>query len=91
MQKQIEKIYSRPARPGMVGDGFRVFNYFPNAELTQQRVSPFLMMDFNAEYDFGASDHIRGVDGCAFLSRASISCNHATSTWSCRSHGRFIR
>lgn len=62
MQKQIEKIYSRPARPGMVGDGFRVFNYFPNAELTQHRVSPFLMMDFNAEYDFGPSDHIRGVD-----------------------------
>jgi len=62
MQRLIEKIYSRPARPGMVGDGFRVFNYFPNAELTQKRVSPFLMMDFNAEYDFGPSDHIRGVD-----------------------------
>ncbi|MGN6396060.1 MAG: pirin family protein [Mucilaginibacter sp.] len=62
MQKQIEKIYSRPTRPGMVGDGFRVFNYFPNAELTQKRVSPFLMLDFNAEYDFGPSDHIRGVD-----------------------------
>ena len=46
----------------MVGDGFRVFNYFPNAELTQQRVSPFLMMDFNAEYDFGPSDHLLGVD-----------------------------
>lgn len=51
MEKQIEKIYSRPARPGMVGDGFRVYNYFPNAELTQKRVSPFLMLDFNAEYD----------------------------------------
>jgi redox-sensitive bicupin YhaK (pirin superfamily) len=62
MEKLIEKIYSRPSRPGMVGDGFRVFNYFPNAELTQKRVSPFLMLDFNAEYDFGPSDHIRGVD-----------------------------
>jgi len=62
MKKKIEKIYSRPARPGMVGDGFRVFNYFPNAEITQQRVSPFLMMDFNAEYDFGPSEHLRGVD-----------------------------
>jgi redox-sensitive bicupin YhaK (pirin superfamily) len=62
MKKLIEKIYSRPVRPGMVGDGFRVFNYFPNAELTQQRVSPFLLMDFNAEYDFGPSDHLRGVD-----------------------------
>jgi quercetin 2,3-dioxygenase len=62
MEKQIEKIYSRPARPGMVGDGFRVFNYFPNDDITQQRVSPFLLMDFNAEYDFGPSDHLRGVD-----------------------------
>jgi len=62
MEKQIEKIYNRPGRPGMVGDGFRVFNYFPNAEITQQRVSPFLLMDFNVEYDFGPSDHIRGVD-----------------------------
>jgi quercetin 2,3-dioxygenase len=62
MQKSIEKIYNRPLRPGMVGDGFRVFNYFPNNGLSQQRVSPFLMMDFNAEYDFGPSDHLRGVD-----------------------------
>jgi redox-sensitive bicupin YhaK (pirin superfamily) len=62
MDKPIEQIYQRPARPGMVGDGFRVFNYFPNGGISQQRVSPFLMMDFNAEYDFGASDHIRGVD-----------------------------
>jgi redox-sensitive bicupin YhaK (pirin superfamily) len=62
MKKQIEKIYRRPLRPGMVGDGFRVFNYFPNNGLSQQRVSPFLLMDFNAEYDFGPSDHLRGVD-----------------------------
>jgi len=62
MEKKIEKIYSRPVRPGMVGDGFRVFNYFPNNGLSQQRVSPFLMMDFNAEFDFGPSDHLRGVD-----------------------------
>ena len=62
MKKSIEKIYNRPLRPGMVGDGFRVFNYFPNNGLSQQRVSPFLLMDFNAEYDFGPSDHLRGVD-----------------------------
>jgi len=46
MKKQIEKIYSRPARPGMVGDGFRVFNYFPNGQITQQRVSPFFADGF---------------------------------------------
>jgi redox-sensitive bicupin YhaK (pirin superfamily) len=62
MKKTIEKITTRPARPGMVGDGFRVYNYIPGANIPQQRISPFLMLDFNAEYDFGPSDHIRGVD-----------------------------
>jgi redox-sensitive bicupin YhaK (pirin superfamily) len=46
----------------MVGDGFRVFNYIPGAGIPQRRISPFLMLDFNAAYDFGPSDHIRGVD-----------------------------
>lgn len=62
MNKQIEKLVKKPERPGMVGDGFRVFNYIPRSGITQQRISPFLMLDFNAAYDFGASDHIRGVD-----------------------------
>ncbi len=62
MKKQIEKLVMKPERPGMVGDGFRVFNYIPRSGITQQRISPFLMLDFNAAYDFGASDHIRGVD-----------------------------
>lgn len=62
MNKQIEKIVTRPAQPGMVGDGFRVFNYIPGAGILQRRISPFLMLDFNAEYDFGPSEKIRGVD-----------------------------
>src|SRR3984893_12399666 len=62
MKKSIERIIPRPARPGMVGDGFRVFNYIPGANIPQRRISPFLMLDFNAEYDFGLSDHVRGVD-----------------------------
>lgn len=62
MKKKIERIVSKPARPGMVGDGFRVFNYIPGGGIAQQRISPFLMLDFNAAFDFGKSDHIRGVD-----------------------------
>jgi quercetin 2,3-dioxygenase len=62
MKKAIEKIVPKPARPGMVGDGFRVYNYIPGANIPQQRISPFLMLDFNAEYDFGPSNHLRGVD-----------------------------
>lgn len=62
MKKSIEKIIQRPVRPGMVGDGFRVFNYIPRGGVSQQRISPFLMLDFNAEYDFGPTDDLRGVD-----------------------------
>ena len=62
MKKSIERIFPRPARPGMVGDGFRVYHLIPGPGISQQRISPFLMLDFNAEYDFGPSDHIRGVD-----------------------------
>lgn len=46
----------------MVGDGFRVFNYIPGNGVAQQRISPFLMLDFNAAFDFGPSNHLRGVD-----------------------------
>ncbi len=60
--KTIEKIMTKPARPGMVGDGFRVFNYIPRGGVSQDRISPFLLLDFNAEHDFPPSDHLRGVD-----------------------------
>jgi quercetin 2,3-dioxygenase len=61
-KKKIEKIIPRPSAPGMVGDGFRVFNYIPGANVPQQRISPFLMLDFAAEVDFPPSEHLRGVD-----------------------------
>lgn len=61
MKKQIERVIPKPARPGMVGDGFRVYNFIPSTVL-QRRISPFLMLDFGAEFNFGPSDHVRGVD-----------------------------
>ncbi|MEP6949505.1 MAG: pirin family protein [Ginsengibacter sp.] len=60
--KQIEKIFPRPVNPGMVGDGFRVYNYFPNGYQLRSKLSPFLMLDFNPAFDFGPSNHPRGVD-----------------------------
>ncbi|MBS1729698.1 MAG: pirin family protein [Bacteroidetes bacterium] len=62
MKKSIERIIQKPAMPGMVGDGFRVYNFIPRANITQKRMSPFLMLDFNAAYDFGPSETLRGVD-----------------------------
>jgi len=61
MTKQIESIIPRPARPNMVGDGFRVFNLIPGG-VGQQRISPFLMLDFAAEHNFSPSRKERGVD-----------------------------
>ena len=65
MNKKIERVIPQPAAPGMVGDGFRVYNYIPGhgggGTISQQRISPFLMLDFNAEINFGPSDHVRGV------------------------------
>src|SRR5580704_15532913 len=59
--KSIEKIFSQPPAPGMVGDGFRVYNYIPGAGIPQHRIAPFLLLDFNAEIDFSPSDRVRGV------------------------------
>jgi len=67
MKRTIERIIPQPAAPGMVGDGFRVYNYIPgggglpDSEIPQERISPFLMLDFNAEIDFGPSAKVRGV------------------------------
>jgi len=67
MKRVIENIIPQPAAPGMVGDGFRVYNYIPGggglpgSEIPQERISPFLMLDFNAEIDFGPSTRVRGV------------------------------
>ncbi len=60
--KQIEKIFHRPVSPGMVGDGFRVYNYFPSGYKLREKLSPFLMLDFNPAFDFGASNRPKGVD-----------------------------
>jgi redox-sensitive bicupin YhaK (pirin superfamily) len=62
MKKAIERIVPRPATPGMVGDGFRVYNMIPGAGISQRRIDPFLMMDFNPAYDFGPSEVEKGVD-----------------------------
>lgn len=62
MKKTIIASLPRPDQYNMVGDGFRVYNYFPSGYAIRDRVSPFLMLDFNPAHDFGASSHQRGVD-----------------------------
>jgi quercetin 2,3-dioxygenase len=62
MKKEIKKIFPRPSNYHMVGDGFRVYNYFPSGLPIRDHVDPFLMLDFNPAYDFGSSATPRGVD-----------------------------
>lgn len=62
MKKTIERIIPRPANPGMVGDGFRVYHFIPGPDISQRRITPFLMLDFNAEYNFPPSEKQKGVD-----------------------------
>ena len=58
--KNIEKVIAPPPAH-MVGDGFRVHNFFPSEMIGNKRMSPFYMLDYNALIDFAPSDHPRGV------------------------------
>ena len=60
-QRSIEAIIAPPP-PHMVGDGFRVHNFFPNNRLIdKRRMSPFFMLDYGSKIDFSPSDEPRGV------------------------------
>ncbi|TVX99735.1 pirin family protein [Cohnella terricola] len=56
----IEGIF-RGAPVHMVGDGFRVSNYFPSGQDFGARFSPFILMDYNAPYVFPPSESVKGV------------------------------
>ena len=59
--KLIEKILPPPP-PHMVGDGFRVHNFFPSGyNIGKSRMSPFFMMDINSKVDFSPRETPRGV------------------------------
>lgn len=59
--KIIQQILPPPA-PHMVGDGFRVHNFFPNGyNMGMHRMSPFFMMDYNSKVEFPPKEEPRGV------------------------------
>ncbi len=62
MLKKLERIIPPPP-PHMVGDGFRVHNFFPSSGIqNKQRMSPFFMLDYASPYNFLPSEKQRGVD-----------------------------
>ena len=59
--KTIEAILPPPP-PHMVGDGFRVHNFFPNNRtIDKKRMSPFFLLDYNSKIEFSPTEHPRGV------------------------------
>ncbi|WP_239615614.1 pirin family protein [Cohnella mopanensis] len=58
--RKIEGTYTG-APFHMVGDGFRVSNYFPSGTDFGERFSPFILMDYNAPYTFPPSASVKGV------------------------------
>ncbi|MBK9074715.1 MAG: pirin family protein [Flavobacteriales bacterium] len=60
-KRSVEAVLAPPATH-MVGDGFRVSNFFPQGySMSQQRLSPFFLLDYNSPIDFGPREHPRGV------------------------------
>ncbi|MCF8245957.1 MAG: pirin family protein [Saprospiraceae bacterium] len=59
--KSIQQVLASPA-PHMVGDGFRVHNFFPSGyEMGMLRMSPFFLLDYGSKIDFPPTDTPRGV------------------------------
>ncbi|MEA5457453.1 pirin family protein [Arcicella sp. LKC2W] len=59
--KKVESVLT-PREPHFVGDGFRVHNFIPSVRgLDMQRMSPFIMMDYNSKFYFPPSKEPKGV------------------------------
>ncbi len=59
--KNVEAVIP-PNKPHFVGDGFRVHGFIPGKHpLSMKRMSPFLLLDYNAKVNFPPSDTPRGV------------------------------
>jgi redox-sensitive bicupin YhaK (pirin superfamily) len=59
--KSIEAVLAPPPAH-MVGDGFRVHNFFPNSRsIDKKRMSPFFLMDYNSKVEFSPRENPRGV------------------------------
>lgn len=60
-EKEVQQVLPPPPAH-MVGDGFRVHNFFPNGyDMRPDRMSPFYLLDYNARIDFTPREEPRGV------------------------------
>lgn len=60
MTKEVEGVYWS-STVNMVGDGFRVINYFPNGNRLGKKISPFILLDYHPPYYYPPTQNKRGV------------------------------
>ena len=62
MKTRKVELVASPREPHFVGDGFRVHNFIPSGyRMDMQRMSPFIMLDYNSKYYFEPSEIPKGV------------------------------
>lgn len=62
MKTRTVELVASPPQPHWVGDGFRVHNFIPSGyHLEMERMTPFILLDYNAPYEFMPSDKPQGV------------------------------
>ncbi len=62
MKKRTIEVVVPPREPHYVGDGFRVHNFIPGAyRLNMERMTPFIMLDYNSKFYFPPSEVPKGV------------------------------
>jgi redox-sensitive bicupin YhaK (pirin superfamily) len=59
--KKVQQVLA-PVPPHMVGDGFRVHNFFPSGyHMDKRRMSPFFLLDYVSLMEFTPRERPRGV------------------------------
>lgn len=62
MKTRTVELVAAPREPHFVGDGFRVHNFIPSGyRMDMQRMNPFILLDYNATYNFPPSPKPKGV------------------------------
>ena len=62
MKTKTVELVASPRAPHFVGDGFRVHNFIPSGfRLDMQRMTPFILLDYNSTYNFPPSIKPKGV------------------------------
>lgn len=62
MKTRSVELVAAPPEAHWVGDGFRVHNFIPGVyHLEMERMSPFIMLDYNSKHTFPATETPKGV------------------------------